>query len=148
MSLSHINGLTGFVDSERNNVRFGVTRSSSWMYYFLSIWIKSSSSTLIKFVPNSTKLTQIVRTDLKKLVDLDLHGAPYGYTPMCDSRAEVEGFRFWKQGFWKDWLKGLPYHIRFVLASIALTTVLCTLWISNDSDKLPLAIVCVGPIKP
>jgi len=30
---------------------------------------------------------------------------------MCDSRAEVEGFRFWKQGFWKDWLKGLPYHI-------------------------------------
>lgn len=54
---------------------------------------------------------QIVRTDLKKLVDLDLHGAPYGYTPMCDSRPEVEGFRFWKQGFWKDWLKGLPYHI-------------------------------------
>jgi len=25
---------------------------------------------------------QIVRTDLKELVELDLHGAPYGYTPM------------------------------------------------------------------
>jgi hypothetical protein len=25
---------------------------------------------------------QIVRTDLKELVDLDLQGAPYGYTPM------------------------------------------------------------------
>lgn len=50
---------------------------------------------------------------MKTLVDLDLHGAPYGYTPMCDSRVEVEGFRFWKQGFWKEWLKGLPYHIRY-----------------------------------
>ncbi|GMF01005.1 unnamed protein product [[Candida] boidinii] len=33
---------------------------------------------------------QIVRTDMKELVDLDLHGAPYGYTPMCDSRKEME----------------------------------------------------------
>lgn len=29
---------------------------------------------------------QIVRADLKELVDLDLGGAPYGYTPFCDSR--------------------------------------------------------------
>jgi UDP-glucose:glycoprotein glucosyltransferase len=65
-------------------------------------------------VSNKTNtLTQIVRTDLKTLVDLDLNGAPYGYTPMCDNRVEVEGFRFWKQGFWRDWLKGLPYHIRY-----------------------------------
>lgn len=55
---------------------------------------------------------QIVRTDLKELVDLDLHGAPYGFTPMCDSRTEIEGFRFWKQGYWKNFLNGLPYHIR------------------------------------
>lgn len=54
---------------------------------------------------------QIVRTDLKDLVDEDLQGAPYGYTPMCDSREEMEGFRFWKQGFWEKHLKGLPYHI-------------------------------------
>ncbi|CAM9011003.1 unnamed protein product [Wickerhamomyces anomalus] len=33
---------------------------------------------------------QIVRTDLKELVDMDLEGAPYGYTPMGDSREEME----------------------------------------------------------
>lgn len=54
---------------------------------------------------------QIVRTDMKELVDLDLEGAPYGFTPMCDSRTEMEGFRFWKTGYWKNYLKGLPYHI-------------------------------------
>ncbi|CDK27513.1 unnamed protein product [Kuraishia capsulata CBS 1993] len=55
---------------------------------------------------------QIVRTDLKELVDLDLEGAAYGYTPMCDSRTEMEGFRFWKQGYWKNLLgENLKYHI-------------------------------------
>uniref|UniRef100_A0A8C1LCD1 UDP-glucose glycoprotein glucosyltransferase 2 n=1 Tax=Cyprinus carpio TaxID=7962 RepID=A0A8C1LCD1_CYPCA len=39
---------------------------------------------------------QIVRADLKELRDLDLEGAPYGYTPFCDSRKEMEGYRFWK----------------------------------------------------
>ncbi|KAL5480943.1 KRE5 [Sanghuangporus weigelae] len=54
---------------------------------------------------------QIVRADLKELVDLDLHGAPYGYTPMGDDNLEMEGFRFWKTGYWKDFLQGRPYHI-------------------------------------
>lgn len=54
---------------------------------------------------------QIVRTDMIELVNHDLKGAPYGFTPMCDSRTEMEGFRFWKQGYWKGYLKGLPYHI-------------------------------------
>ncbi|KXN87330.1 UDP-glucose:glycoprotein glucosyltransferase [Leucoagaricus sp. SymC.cos] len=54
---------------------------------------------------------QIVRADLQELVDLDLHGAPYGYTPMGDDNTEMEGFRFWKTGYWNDFLKGLPYHI-------------------------------------
>ena len=54
---------------------------------------------------------QIVRTDMIELVNLDLHGAPYGFTPMCDSRTEMEGFRFWKQGYWEKFLRGLPYHI-------------------------------------
>lgn len=54
---------------------------------------------------------QIVRTDMIELVNHDLKGAPYGFTPMCDSRTEMEGFRFWKQGYWKNFLKGLPYHI-------------------------------------
>lgn len=54
---------------------------------------------------------QIVRTDMYELVQYDLQGAPYGFTPMCDSRTDMEGFRFWKQGYWKNFLKGLPYHI-------------------------------------
>jgi len=54
---------------------------------------------------------QIVRTDMYDLVQHDLQGAPYGFTPMCDSRTEMEGFRFWKQGYWKNFLRGLPYHI-------------------------------------
>ncbi|KAL8711056.1 MAG: hypothetical protein Q9220_004437 [cf. Caloplaca sp. 1 TL-2023] len=54
---------------------------------------------------------QIVRTDMYDLVQHDLEGAPYAFTPMCDSRTEMEGFRFWKQGYWASFLKGLPYHI-------------------------------------
>ena len=57
---------------------------------------------------------QIVRADLQELVDLDLHGAPYGYTPMGDDNVEMEGFRFWKTGYWKDFLRDRPYHIRLV----------------------------------
>lgn len=48
---------------------------------------------------------------MKELVDLDLKGAPYGYTPMCQDRKEMEGFRFWNQGYWKDHLREKPYHI-------------------------------------
>ncbi|EMR65319.1 putative udp-glucose:glycoprotein glucosyltransferase protein [Eutypa lata UCREL1] len=54
---------------------------------------------------------QIVRTDMMDLVNHDLEGKPYGFTPMCDSRTEMEGFRFWKQGYWSNYLRGLPYHI-------------------------------------
>ncbi|KAL2045570.1 hypothetical protein N7G274_001998 [Stereocaulon virgatum] len=54
---------------------------------------------------------QIVRTDMYDLVTFDLEGAPYGFTPMCDSRTEMEGFRFWKTGYWANFLRGRPYHI-------------------------------------
>lgn len=54
---------------------------------------------------------QVVRGDLKELWDLDLHGAPYGYTPMCSSREETLGFQFWNTGFWKSHLGDKPYHI-------------------------------------
>ncbi|KAJ2017806.1 killer toxin resistant protein [Coemansia sp. S680] len=54
---------------------------------------------------------QIVRADLQELTDMDLQGAPYGYTPFCDDRAEIDGYRFWKKGWWKDHLRGKPYHI-------------------------------------
>ncbi|KPI35241.1 UDP-glucose:glycoprotein glucosyltransferase [Cyphellophora attinorum] len=54
---------------------------------------------------------QIVRTDMMELNKVDLQGAPYGFTPMCDSRTEMEGFRFWKKGYWESYLAGKPYHI-------------------------------------
>ncbi|XP_065644022.1 UDP-glucose:glycoprotein glucosyltransferase 1 isoform X2 [Hydra vulgaris] len=54
---------------------------------------------------------QIVRADLKELMDMDLEGAPYAYTPFCNDRPEVEGFRFWNHGYWRNHLGGRPYHI-------------------------------------
>lgn len=54
---------------------------------------------------------QIVRADLTELRDLDLEGAPYGYTPFCDSRREMEGYRFWKTGYWASHLGHRKYHI-------------------------------------
>lgn len=61
----------------------------------------------------SLSLSQIVRADLKELRDLDLKGAPYGYTPFCDSRKEMEGYRFWKTGYWASHLGHRKYHIRY-----------------------------------
>ena len=57
---------------------------------FLTTW---SLSLLITLVINLVVL-QIVRADLKELNDMDLHGAPYAYTPFCDSRKEMDGFRY------------------------------------------------------
>jgi UDP-glucose:glycoprotein glucosyltransferase len=54
---------------------------------------------------------QVLRGDLKELWDLDLHGAPYGYTPFCTSRETTLGYQFWREGFWKQHLGDLPYHI-------------------------------------
>lgn len=54
---------------------------------------------------------QVVRADLRELRDLDLEGAPYGYTPFCDSRTDMDGFRFWKSGYWATHLHGRKYHI-------------------------------------
>lgn len=54
---------------------------------------------------------QIVRTDMQELVDLDLGGAPYGYTPFCDSRRDMDGYRFWKSGYWSSHLGHRKYHI-------------------------------------
>lgn len=54
---------------------------------------------------------QIVRSDLKELVDMDLRNAPYGYPPMGDDSEDMDGYRFWKKGYWKAFLRGRTYHI-------------------------------------
>ncbi|GJN20848.1 hypothetical protein PR202_gb08276 [Eleusine coracana subsp. coracana] len=46
-----------------------------------------------------------------ELYDMNLKGRPLAYTPFCDNNKDMDGYRFWKQGFWKDHLRGRPYHI-------------------------------------
>ena len=38
-------------------------------------------------------------------LDDRFQGAPYAYTPFCDNNKEMDEFRFWKGGFWKDHLR-------------------------------------------
>jgi UDP-glucose:glycoprotein glucosyltransferase len=54
---------------------------------------------------------QIIRADLGELWNMDLEGAPYGFTPFCTSRADTLGYQFWRQGFWKEHLGDRSYHI-------------------------------------
>jgi len=54
---------------------------------------------------------QVVRADLRELWHMDLHGRALAYTPFCDSNREMEGYRFWKQGFWASHLGSHKYHI-------------------------------------
>ncbi|KAL6503498.1 hypothetical protein OROGR_025421 [Orobanche gracilis] len=61
---------------------------------------------------------QIVRTDIGELYDMDIRGRPLAYTPFCDNNKDMDIYRFWKQGFWKDHLRGRPYHISELRRSI------------------------------
>ncbi|KAG5041087.1 hypothetical protein JHK85_013563 [Glycine max] len=54
---------------------------------------------------------QVVRADMGVLYDMDIRGKPLAYTPFCDNNKEMDGYRFWRQGFWNDHLQGKPYHI-------------------------------------
>ncbi|XP_068312697.1 UDP-glucose:glycoprotein glucosyltransferase-like [Pyrus communis] len=54
---------------------------------------------------------QIVRADMGELYDMDIKGRPLAYTPFCDNNRDMDGYRFWRQGFWKEHLRGRSYHI-------------------------------------
>ncbi|CAL1352591.1 unnamed protein product [Linum trigynum] len=54
---------------------------------------------------------QIVRADMGELYDMDIKGRPLAYTPFCDNNKDMDGYRFWSQGFWKEHLRGRAYHI-------------------------------------
>ncbi|TXG53737.1 hypothetical protein EZV62_018993 [Acer yangbiense] len=54
---------------------------------------------------------QIIRADMGELYDMDIKGRPLAYTPFCDNNKDMDGYRFWRQGFWKEHLRGKPYHI-------------------------------------
>ena len=46
-----------------------------------------------------------------ELFHMDLEGKPVAYTPFCDNNKDMDGYRFWKGGFWEKHLAGKPYHI-------------------------------------
>ena len=57
---------------------------------------------------------QVVNADVAELWDMPLSGrAAVGMTPFCnkDANPDTTGFRFFAQGYWKDHLRGRPYHI-------------------------------------
>ncbi|RLV86563.1 UDP-glucose:glycoprotein glucosyltransferase [Meyerozyma sp. JA9] len=55
---------------------------------------------------------QVLRADLMELMETDLQGAPYGFVPMCESKEEMKGYQFWKEGYWAQMLQDdLKYHI-------------------------------------
>ncbi|KAK1310475.1 UDP-glucose:glycoprotein glucosyltransferase [Acorus calamus] len=54
---------------------------------------------------------QVVRADMGELYDMDIKGRPLAYTPFCDNNKDMDGYRFWRQGFWNEHLRGKPYHI-------------------------------------
>ena len=54
---------------------------------------------------------QVCRTDMTELFKMDLEGKSVGYTPFCSDKPEMDGFRFWKGGYWGNYLRGKPYHI-------------------------------------
>lgn len=73
------------------------------------LWFSDFKHLFVKII--FVDADQIVRADLLELVDLDLEGNPYGYTPFCNDRKEMDGFRFWNGGYWKSHLNGRRYHI-------------------------------------
>lgn len=54
---------------------------------------------------------QVVRSDLRELVDLDLKGHVYAMVPYCEDKEEMGPFRFWEHNYWKNHLKGRSYHM-------------------------------------
>ena len=45
---------------------------------------------------------QVVRADMGELYDMDIKGRPLAYTPFCDNNKDMDGYRFWRQGFWRE----------------------------------------------
>ena len=72
----------------------------------------------------------VVRGDLRELIEEDMRGAPLAMVPFCEQSKEMQGYRFWQQGFWKDHLRGLRYHIS------ALFVVDLEAWREGAGDRL------------
>lgn len=76
---------------------------------------------------------QVVRADMKELVDLDLGGAPYAYTPFCESRKEMDGFR----------LVLSKNNIKFYFKMHFCLKILETRLLENSSTRSSLSYQCI-----
>lgn len=76
---------------------------------------------------------QVVRADMKELVDLDLGGAPYAYTPFCESRKEMDGFR----------LVLSKNNIKFYFKMHCYLKILETRLLENSSTRPSLSYQCI-----
>eukprot|EP00817_Percolomonadidae_sp_ATCC50343_P006663 CAMPEP_0117423258 /NCGR_PEP_ID=MMETSP0758-20121206/3925_1 /TAXON_ID=63605 /ORGANISM="Percolomonas cosmopolitus, Strain AE-1 (ATCC 50343)" /LENGTH=1370 /DNA_ID=CAMNT_0005206353 /DNA_START=179 /DNA_END=4288 /DNA_ORIENTATION=+ len=54
---------------------------------------------------------QVTRADMTELYKMNIQNKAVAYTPFCSSRPEMDGYAFWKQGYWRNHLRGRPYHI-------------------------------------
>ena len=57
---------------------------------------------------------QVVNADVAELWDMKMsRHAAIAMTPFCnkDANQHTTGFRFFAQGYWRDHLRGRPYHI-------------------------------------
>ncbi|CAG9577952.1 conserved hypothetical protein [Leishmania major strain Friedlin] len=56
---------------------------------------------------------QTAQADLHELYNMEIDGKPIAMTPFClkFKNKATKSFRFWERGFWKDHLRGKPYHI-------------------------------------
>ena len=58
----------------------------------------------------------VIRTDMMELMTMNFEGAPYAFTPFCDDKPEMEPYRFWQDGYWRNLLNGKRYHISALFA--------------------------------
>lgn len=82
---------------------------------------------------------QVVRSDLGELMDLDLEGKPYAFTPMCEDREDMKGYMFWKQGYWEKVLgENFRYHISalFVVDLMRFRALHAGDWLRSHYQKL------------
>jgi UDP-glucose:glycoprotein glucosyltransferase len=53
----------------------------------------------------------VIRADYAELMRMNIDSALYAFTPFCEDRPEMEEFRFWNDGYWRNLLNGRKYHI-------------------------------------
>ncbi|KAI3931757.1 hypothetical protein MKW98_012167, partial [Papaver atlanticum] len=72
---------------------------------------------------------QILRADMGELYDMVMKGKPYGCTPFCGNNKD--DFRFWRQGFWEEHLRGRQYHISIMFLMCVILSFCSALYVMD-----------------